>query len=58
MKDDNIFIDKYEFPTSCNSICKDEVNIFHISDLHFGLEKSDKKEFKINAERLAQTIKS
>ncbi len=58
MKDDNIFIDKYDFPALCNSICKDEVNIFHISDLHFGIEKSDKKEFKINAERQAKTIKS
>lgn len=58
MKDDNIFIDKYKYPALCNSICKDEVNIFHISDLHFGIEKSDKKEFKINAERQAKTIKS
>lgn len=58
MKNDNMFIYKHDFPALCDSICEDEVNIFHISDLHFGIEKSDKNEFKINAERQAKTIKS
>lgn len=41
-----------------DTICEEEVNILHLSDLHFEIEKSDKKVYKINEKRQEKVIKS
>lgn len=46
------------FLSAYDVMCKDEVNILHLSDLHFGIEKADKKIYKVDVDRQARTLKS